>query len=71
VKPIYKIGTTFVRKGARKVLETVVDILTTTNSSGEVVKIRYVADHEYMGQIVRDSDVLQTTISMGQLSYTG
>ena len=41
---------------------TVVDFLTTTNAAGNVVKERYVVAYLLLGQIVRDSDVVQTTI---------
>ena len=40
---------------------TIIDIETTTNSSGEVVKVEYVMTHNFMGQEVR-SRALRTTI---------
>jgi hypothetical protein len=43
----------------------VTDILKTYNSKGELVKIRYVAEHQFMGQTVTDRDVVETTIAMG------
>jgi len=46
---------------------TVVDILRTYNSADDLVKVRYVATHEFMGQIIRDCDVLETTIAMGEI----
>lgn len=62
----FPVGTKFKRIGLKHAkVETVVDILTTTNLAGEVVSIRYVAEHEFMGQTVRDSDVLGTTIARG------
>lgn len=47
----------------------VIDILTTTNSKGEVVKIRYVAEHEFCGQTVVDSDVCDSTIARALLNH--
>lgn len=44
---------------------TITEILTTTNSKGEVVKIRYTATHEFAGQVVTDHDVNEVTIAMG------
>lgn len=44
---------------------TVVDQLTTTNAAGEVVARRYVTEHEFCGCIVRESDVVDTTIARG------
>jgi len=62
----FEIGHQFIRRGtkARRV-ETVVDILTTTNSSGAVVKTEYLVAHEFMGQQVHDT-VVGTTIAMGE-----
>lgn len=61
----FKIGQKFTpnRKHAREC--TVTDILKTYNSKGELVKIRYEATHEFMGQLVTDYDVTDTTIAMG------
>ena len=67
--PRFKIGTTFTpqsRKGAG--VHTVTDVLTTRNSKGEVVKIRYEATHEFCGQTLTDTDVLETTIARGLIS---
>jgi hypothetical protein len=63
--PRYAIGQQFMSRGKFPRLCTVTDILTTTNSNGVVVKIRYVAEHEFLNQIVTDSDVSDTAISMG------
>jgi hypothetical protein len=61
----YAIGTQYTtrRKFPRKC--TVVDIHTTINHAGNIVKVRYVATHEFMGQTITDSDVIETTITMG------
>ena len=61
----YPIGTQFKTRGKVPRLCTVTDILKTYNSAGELVKIRYVAQHDFMGQKVNDYDVVATTIAMG------
>ena len=64
MKPRFDIGTTFIRYSSKqKVPETITDILTTTNSAGEVVKIRYVTKHQFCGQSITDVDVCDATIS--------
>ena len=64
MKPRFKIGTVFIRHSKKiKVPETIVDILTTTNSAGEIVSIRYVTEHNFFGQMVTDKDVCDTTIA--------
>lgn len=67
---IYAIGTQFMTRGKAPKLCTVVDILRTYNNSHELVKIRYVATHPFMGQAVTDYDVPATTIAMGLLNPT-
>lgn len=64
----YPIGTTFATRGKHPKLCTVTDILKTYNSRGELVKIRYVATHLFAGQVVTDSDVVETTIAMGHVA---
>ena len=61
----YAIGTLFKTRGKAPRLCEVVDIYKTYNSAGELVKTRYVATHDFMGQIVTDYDVVATTIAMG------
>lgn len=63
--PKYAIGTQYKRRGKLPYVCTVVDIHTTYNSKGELVKIRYVSTHEFMGQTLADTDVVETTIAMG------
>ena len=60
----YPIGTTYKGHGKTKTC-TVVDILKTYNSKGELVKTRYVASHEFCGQTVTDSDVVAVSIARG------
>lgn len=59
----FPIGTQYVTRGKRKDLCTVVDILKTYNNACELVKIRYVSTHPFMGQLVYDYDVVDPTIA--------
>lgn len=63
--PRFPIGTQFKTGGKHPQLCTVVDILTTRNHAGEVVRISYVATHEFCGQQVKDHTVCDTTIARG------
>ena len=66
---VYPIGTQYWTRGKAPRLCTVVDIHTTRDSSGEVVKRRYVATHLFMGQVITDYDVIDTTIAMGNVTH--
>jgi hypothetical protein len=68
MKAEFSIGQQFMTRGKFPRLCTVVDILTTYNLAGEAVKLRYVATHEFMGQIVTDRDVPQVSVAMGKLN---
>jgi len=61
----FPIGTKFKTRHNNPRQCEVVDILKTYNSQGELVAIRYVAKHDFLGQTVTDSDVVETTIAMG------
>lgn len=63
--PRFPLGTRFIPTGKRQEVLTVVDVLRTYNNDGELVRIRYVAAHQLMGQIVLDRDVIETTIARG------
>lgn len=64
----FKIGTKFCPVGKKyKSVYTVVDIHTTRNVKGEIVKVRYVAEYEFCGQMVIDRDIVATTIARGLL----
>lgn len=63
--PRFPVGTQFTTRGKHVRLCTVIDVWTTTNLAGEVVSVRYVATHEFCGQIVTDNDVCETTIARG------
>jgi hypothetical protein len=58
-----KIGTQYIRDSEN--VSTVVDVLTTYNSKGEVVRRRYVAERNFCGQTLTDRDVLPITILRG------
>jgi hypothetical protein len=62
----FPIGTQFKTRGKKPRLCTVTDILKTFNSAGEQVSLCYVAEHEFMGQILTDNAVTETAIAMGQ-----
>ncbi len=59
----YPIGTQFQTRGKAPRTCTVIDILKTYNSKGELVTTRYVATHEFCGQQVVDRDVVAATIA--------
>lgn len=64
----FKIGTKFLPVGKKYTsVYTVVDIHTTRNSAGDIVKVRYVAEYEFCGQMVIDRDIVATTIARGLL----
>jgi hypothetical protein len=60
----FPIGLTFTRSYGRKVKreETIIDILTTTDSKGEVVRIEYEIAHLFLGQQITER-VVDTTIA--------
>ena len=64
------LGTQFIRsRGKQKNnrVETVVDILKTYNNAGELVRTRYAASHDFLGQTIIDTDIVSTTILKGAL----
>ncbi len=61
----FPIGTEYASRGKHSVVCTVVDQLTTTNSKGEVVRTSYVTSHNFCGQVVLETDVIDTTIARG------
>jgi hypothetical protein len=66
--PRFAIGQQFYTRGKVRQLCTIVDILSTYNASGELVRIRYIATHEFLGQIVTNYDVADSTVAMGLIS---
>ena len=64
----YPQGTRFIRRGDKhRRICTVIDYHTTRNLSGDIVRERYVAGHEFMGQIIIERDICETTISRGEI----
>jgi hypothetical protein len=61
--PRFAIGTIFKSHGKHPRTMRVSDILRTYNSAGDLVRIRYVAEHEFMGQTITDHDICETTIA--------
>lgn len=61
----FPIGTQYLTRGKHPLLCTVVDVLRTYNSRGDLVRLRYVATHQFCGQTVTDGDVCDTTIARG------
>jgi hypothetical protein len=64
---VYPIGTQYWSRGRHPHLCTVKDILRTYSNTNELVRVRYVATHELVGQVVTDRDVVAVTIAMGLL----
>ena len=63
----FTIGTKYKTRGKAPRICTVVDVLRTYNSAGELVKLRYVSQHDFCGQVVTDWDVVDTTVAMGKI----
>jgi len=61
----YTIGQQYETRGKHPDLCTVVDIHRTYNQAGELVKLRYISTHEFLGQTITDYDVVETTIARG------
>jgi hypothetical protein len=64
-EPKFKIGQQYKTGGKHPKICTVIDIYKTYNSNGEMVKLRYVSQHEFCGQMVIDADVPEATIARG------
>ena len=64
-KPRFAIGQQYWTRGKNRQLCTIVDILSTYNAAGELVRIRYVSTYEFLGQIVTNYDVADSTVAMG------
>ena len=64
-EPRFAIGTQFKTRGKYPRVCTVTDIWRTYNAADELVRVRYVATHEFLGQTITDCDVCDTTIAMG------
>ena len=61
------IGTKFIKKSAkRKDIYTVVDILTTYNNAGNIVRVEYLAETVFCGQIVT-ATVSKATVDLNKI----
>lgn len=67
---IYEIGTKFIRSGLkRKDVETIIDIYATySTASKELIKIEYLATHDFLGQSIK-SIVCESTIARSTIVY--
>jgi hypothetical protein len=63
--PKFPIGTQFLSSGKHPRLCEVVDVWVTFNNAGQVVHFRYVAKHTFLGQTVRQIDVLENSVARG------
>ncbi len=63
----FPIGTQYWTRGKYPRLCTVVDHLTVTNLAGQVVSTHYTTQHEFLGQLIQDQNVVDTTIARGLL----
>jgi len=61
----FNIGTQYLSAGKHPKLCTVKDILKTFNAAGDLVRIRYVATHDFAGQIIAE-EVCDTTVARGK-----
>jgi len=61
----FQIGQQFKTRGKAPRLCTITDVYRTYNAAGELVRLRYVATHEFMGQTVTDYDVVGVTVELG------
>jgi hypothetical protein len=70
--PRFKIGTVYkLPRNKHGLVCTIVDIHTTTNAAGDIVRVRYVTSHEFCGQTVFDYDVCDTTIARSLFAAGG
>jgi len=65
IVPRFSIGQRYRTRGRNAIVCTVSDIHTTYNAAGELVKIRYVATHEFLGQTITEYDIPDATIARG------
>lgn len=65
IRARFPIGTKFKSHGKNPRLTEVIDIWTTTNNAGAVVRVDYVTEHEFLGQKVRRRSVTDTEIARG------
>jgi hypothetical protein len=68
----FPIGTEFMSRGKHPRKCTVIDYRTTTDSRGEVVRISYVASHEFLGiPVVEEVTEMRVAMGLLQTAYGG
>ena len=65
----FPIGTKYFTRGKHPRLCTVTDYHVTRNMRGEVVRARYVSEHDFLGQAVTNNDVCDTTVARGNYEF--
>ncbi len=63
--PKFAIGQCFKTQGKHPKVCKIIDIHKTYDSQGKLVKFRYVATHEFVGQILTDYEVVEATVARG------
>jgi hypothetical protein len=61
----FSIGQQYLSRGRFPYVCTITDILRTYNNQNVCVALRYVSTHEFAGQIVTDSNVVDATVALG------
>lgn len=67
----YPIGTQYLPMGKNAKVCTITECFKTYDSKGNHVKTRYQSKHDFMGQVVMDHDVCETTIARGIYNLKG
>jgi len=62
------LGKQFKTRGKHPKLCTVVDVHKTYNRDGELIRTRYVSQHEFLGQTVTTYDIPSVTILRGEVT---
>lgn len=66
-EPKFRVGQKFMTRGKHPQECTIVDIHTTRNLAGNLVRFEYVATHLFCGQVVEDRHVCEVTVARGLL----
>lgn len=67
---VHPIGTWFLPVGKNKRPQKVVDIITSFNSKGDLIAVRYVSEHDFCGQTVVARDLPRATVSRGIMNLS-
>lgn len=64
--PRFAPGTQYLPAGQKRPkIHTVTDVFTTRNLAGELVSIKYVSEHDFLGQKLKGYDIADATIARG------